>query len=132
MPWLNDRSLGCSAVFPAAGYLSVAIEALRQAQEEAGQPALGVRLHDIAIDEALILPEGEEGVEIMITLTKTDTRWFSFSVETMIDGHWIVHCNGKMTGTGDFSTTRDHAVDETLLNQGSTGKLVLGVPQSGI
>ncbi|KAK1621867.1 acyl transferase domain-containing protein, partial [Colletotrichum phormii] len=61
IPWLKDHSLGGTAIFPAAGYLSMATEALWQVRESAGLPISAVQLHRVDIMKAPALPDGDSG-----------------------------------------------------------------------
>ncbi|KAI0157190.1 putative polyketide synthase [Hypoxylon sp. FL1284] len=121
VPWLKDHSLGGSAVFPGAGYLSVAIEALRQIHEAGGLPFDGVVLRDVDIQTVLALPEGDDGVEIIVTLNEADSTWHSFAVESFTDGLWTTHCTGMLSAT--YKPVSYHVpVDESALSQRVAGR----------
>ncbi|TQV96355.1 polyketide synthase [Cordyceps javanica] len=103
VPWLLDHSLGGSAIFPAAGYLAMAIEAARQVYEteipSSELPLQQVTLRDIFIKTALTIPDKENGgVETLLTLSSKETSgWHTFTIESFgDDGLWTTHCNGRM------------------------------------
>ncbi|XWW95273.1 hypothetical protein V2A60_003228 [Cordyceps javanica] len=103
VPWLLDHSLGGSAIFPAAGYLAMAIEAARQVYEteisSSKLPLQQVTLRDISIKTALTIPDKENGgVETLLTLSSKETSaWHTFIIESFgDDGLWTTHCNGRM------------------------------------
>ncbi|KAI1771891.1 hypothetical protein F4818DRAFT_454399 [Hypoxylon cercidicola] len=127
IPWLKDHNLGGTAIFPAAGYLSVAIEALRQVRESAGLPFEGVTLRDVDIKTALMVPDNDDGVEIVVHLQESTTieaayGWHTFSVESLTDnGEWIVHCDGRVSVISK-PTTYETPVDESILTQRVSGK----------
>ncbi|KAI1338294.1 putative polyketide synthase [Xylariaceae sp. FL0016] len=79
--WLRDHSLGGSAIFPAAGYLLMAIEALR----------------DVDIKAALVIPDNKEGIECHARLETThDPEWYSFVVESLSEHKWKLNCQGRI------------------------------------
>ncbi|TVY18290.1 Reducing polyketide synthase DEP5 [Lachnellula arida] len=100
VPWLKDHKLGNVAVFPAAGHLSLAIEAVRQVCETEGIEMKGASFRDVAIKTALVIPETEDGIEVHFRLLRMKNKeqnsnaWFSFAVESITDGRWTVHCEG--------------------------------------
>ncbi|GAB1314574.1 hypothetical protein MFIFM68171_04784 [Madurella fahalii] len=65
--WLEGHQLQGLVVFPAAGYVAMAIEACRIV---AGDQAVEIfELHNLAIPRAITFEEGDSGVEILATLT---------------------------------------------------------------
>ncbi|KAI1196929.1 hypothetical protein F5X97DRAFT_199678 [Nemania serpens] len=121
VPWLKDHNLGGEAVFPAAGYLSVAIEALRQIHDNGSLPFEGVSVRDLDIYTALVVPEGEE-VEIVTTLHTTDDKNYTFTLESVESSQWTLHCKGKISATSEAIAARDHPVEEAALTQRVSGK----------
>ncbi len=123
VPGLRDHSLGGSAIFSAAGHLSVAIKAPKQVYEADGLPFEVVTLGDVNIQTALALPEGENGVEIIVTLGESEeSAWHSFSVESFANGLWTTHCTGKASAIYKPATSRQPPVDESALVQRVTDK----------
>ncbi|KAJ2992881.1 hypothetical protein NUW58_g2024 [Xylaria curta] len=98
VPWLADHKLGGSIMFPAAGHMAVAIEALRQRMELSGTAVAGVTLRNVELTKALVIPEGDVGVEIQVRLISTsraeEGNTFDFAVESYTDGVWVVHSTG--------------------------------------
>ncbi|KAK2057597.1 ketoacyl-synt-domain-containing protein [Colletotrichum caudatum] len=125
VPWLRDHSLGGTAIFPAAGYLSMATEALWQVREGAGLPMGAVQLRDVDIMKALALPDGDGGVEVVVSLTDPDAaasssssgEWHGFSVESLADGAWTLHCTGKVSARHRPLAPGGWPGDETSLTQ---------------
>ncbi|KAI1751035.1 hypothetical protein F4782DRAFT_201506 [Xylaria castorea] len=129
LPWLKDHNLGGTAIFPAAGHLSLAIEALRQICETSGKTFEGVKLRDVDIKTALVVPDDDDGVETILNFqspTEPTSSWYTFSVESPgADGEWTVHCNGRISAINEpeNSVSRDRApVDESALTQRVSGK----------
>lgn len=87
LPWLRDHVVQSQVVFPGAGYITMAIEAMRQevAADIAGGDAderqkviRGYRLRDVDLCKAIIVPQdaatADEGVEVQISLELPDER----------------------------------------------------------
>ena len=118
------------AVFPAAGYMSLAVEALHQIHEAYVLPFEGVTLRDINIKTALVIPETDDGVEIQVHLQRVaDTTdkgsWHMFVVESLVDGHWSTHCDGMIGANINVKPTeKDYTTPVTLskLTQRVPGK----------
>ncbi|OTB00781.1 hypothetical protein M426DRAFT_65238 [Hypoxylon sp. CI-4A] len=123
VPWMKDHSLGGTAIFPAAGHLSLAIEALRQVHETEGLPFDGVTLRNIDIKTALVIPEAAEGVETVFVLEAIEnSSWHNFIVESLTDGKWTVHCEGKISAAHKPVISSEHPVKEEALTQRTSGK----------
>ncbi|TRX90559.1 hypothetical protein FHL15_008532 [Xylaria flabelliformis] len=129
LPWLKDHNLGGTAIFPAAGHLSLAIEALRQICETSGKTFEGVKLRDVDIKTALVVPDDDDGIETILNLqspAEPTSSWYTFSVESPgADGEWTVHCNGRISTIQESkdSASRDKTpIDESALTQRVSGK----------
>ena len=127
IPWLKDHRLGSETVFPAAGHLSLAIEAVRQVSEARGIDADGVTLRDIAIKQALTIPESDDGIEIQLRLHQLSkstalTPWYSFAVESISDGQWTVHCEGSITPLEGAPRDPSSPVDVSNLTKRTASK----------
>ncbi|KAL8974897.1 MAG: hypothetical protein Q9197_000866 [Variospora fuerteventurae] len=81
VPWLKDHQIQGQPVFPAAGYVSTALEAVRESLRDTKISIVEIR--DIVIGQALMIEE-DPAVEILVSLTnvqRTDTMFqahFSF------------------------------------------------------
>lgn len=111
LPWLRDHRLGPEVVFPGAGYMCMAIEAMLQtdevlrtddAQIGPGADSKGseqqVRLRNVTFDRALVLEEGKE-TRIMLTLapfTGQRDGWYNWVVRSLVQGSWLDHCKGQV------------------------------------
>ncbi|KAK7920443.1 hypothetical protein PG985_008465 [Apiospora marii] len=89
LPWLKHHSLGGESVFPAAGYLAMAIEAITQLHELGGGKAEAIEsytLRDISIQKALVTPDDDDGIEVMLNMrpaTQGGSGWWDFSVSSV-------------------------------------------------
>ncbi|KAF2806012.1 polyketide synthase [Mytilinidion resinicola] len=104
LPWLADHRLLPDAVFPAAGYISMAIVAASQVYEEFpdAHPVEGYSLRNVDIKTALKIPEDQHGIEIILSMELVDTAtarapaWTSFSISSIArdSEKWTEHCTG--------------------------------------
>lgn len=101
VPWITDHQIGDEVIFPAAGYLAMAIEAVTQFAEIWKIVIKGYTFRRMLIQAPLnITPEGD--VETLFGLRtlqhsslKTDRRIFDFSVSSVnIEGKWTEHAVG--------------------------------------
>ncbi|KAL8723272.1 MAG: hypothetical protein Q9225_000394 [Loekoesia sp. 1 TL-2023] len=92
VPWLKDHSLGGEAVFPAAGYFSMACEAITQMNEVSADPVnvQGYVLRDVSIKNALVTPDDDTGIEVLFNMrpsvhneTDSQTTWWDFNVSSV-------------------------------------------------
>lgn len=101
VPWIRDHKIYDDAVFPAAGYIAMAIEAIGQitgSQE-------GFSLRHVEINRALMV-EKSRVVELMTTLrpvrlTKSlnSSSWYEFSIFSHDGDKWEKHCFGEIKGS---------------------------------
>jgi acyl transferase domain-containing protein/NADPH:quinone reductase-like Zn-dependent oxidoreductase len=100
LPWLKHHSLGGEAVFPAAGYFGMALEAVTQMNETSSTPAeiISYTLRDVAIKTALVVPDDNDGIETLFNLQQSvHPDWWEFSVSSRSqDGHWNSHMMGTV------------------------------------
>ncbi|KAK6211719.1 polyketide synthase [Colletotrichum tabaci] len=106
VPWIKDHRIQSNVVYPAAGYVSMAIEAVRQITMAAKflEPT-GYRLRELSIGQALVIPGDTDEVETSITLrpqsegtrVSSDT-WFDFFIYSVSDdARWTEHCRGMIS-----------------------------------
>ncbi|KAF7165740.1 hypothetical protein CNMCM6106_001816 [Aspergillus hiratsukae] len=68
IPWLKGHALQGQTIFPASGYISMAIEAGRMVMESEGTIAL-IEMQDLIIDRPITFEEDSiVGVEVLVTL----------------------------------------------------------------
>ncbi|KIW12217.1 hypothetical protein PV08_09493 [Exophiala spinifera] len=100
-PWIEDHQIQSSILYPAAGYLVMAIEAARQ-MSDINREVRDFRLRDVIISSAVVLKEGEN-IECICQLRphKTGTRgasstWLEFTISTCPAGttQLKVNCTG--------------------------------------
>ncbi|KAI0398130.1 polyketide synthase, partial [Xylariaceae sp. FL0594] len=103
IPWLSDHVVDGQVVFPAAGYISMAIEAMICLQEPA--EVKSISLQEVVVKAPLIIPDSDEGVEVLLELrpvtvsakSKSDT-WHEFAVFSYdAAGKCSSHCHGTIS-----------------------------------
>ncbi|RYP28272.1 hypothetical protein DL767_007292 [Monosporascus sp. MG133] len=104
LPWLSDHRLIPDAVFPAAGFIAMAVEAAGQAYRALPNPSeiTGYSLRKVNIDTALRIPEDDYGIEIILSMELVDTAtakspsWARFTVSSVArdSNEWTEHCTG--------------------------------------
>jgi hypothetical protein len=100
--WFSHHTLGTDVVFPAAAHVSLAIEALLQQLDLEPAEAGGMRLANIDIRKALMVPDSDDGIEVHTRLEKdrSEDGWYTFTVESVTEhegsGLWTLHSTGKI------------------------------------
>ncbi|KAI1817358.1 putative polyketide synthase [Poronia punctata] len=108
LTWLKDHRLGPEVVFPGAGYMCMAVEAMFQTdaalatEGEQRVEQQQVRLRNVKFDRALVLEEGKE-TRIMLTMAPLATQkakdgWYFWVVRSLVQGTgtWLDHCSGQV------------------------------------
>ncbi|KXX81008.1 Polyketide synthase-nonribosomal peptide synthetase [Madurella mycetomatis] len=71
LPWLTHHKIQGQVIFPAAGYICAAVQAVTRIPLQFGSPKdiQIIDFSDVIIGKALVLPEGGESVETLLSLT---------------------------------------------------------------
>lgn len=133
LPWLGDHRLGAEIVFPAAGYMCMAIEAMLQTDtvlrsQKEGSTTLAlshdqqqqVRLRNVSFDRALVLEEGKDA-RIMLTLAPfagNQDSWYYWVVRSLVpeSSTWVDHCKGQVRVEKDVKITASPSAMSPLLH----------------
>ncbi|KAI9781693.1 MAG: Type I Iterative PKS [Peltula sp. TS41687] len=103
LPWLRDHKIGDDIVFPASGYMTMAIEALFQKSQSTGHlderllsHEVCYRLRNVRFSRALVLGEQPAEHKMMLSLIPSPggEDWHRFSVFTHTEGISTEHCRG--------------------------------------
>ncbi|KAL2824216.1 hypothetical protein BDW59DRAFT_147657 [Aspergillus cavernicola] len=102
--WLKDHRLGDSIVFPGAGYLAMAMEAVMQATSTSIGLGPSFRFSNVNITAPIVLAEDSSTqTEIFTTLTKSALTkssaskiWWDFRVTTYAEGAPVAHAAGSI------------------------------------
>lgn len=127
LPWIRDHIVQNNMIYPAAGYIAMAIEgaAYMASYQLGGRRVRGYQLRDIDILNALVVPETSDGIELQLSLRPCSGRaldtkdWTEFQVQSVTaDNKWTDHCKGlilvdcspeencELNGTGTGETRR--------------------------
>lgn len=112
-PWLRDHVVQSDILFPACGFICMAIEACRQLYSIAPSSLFPhnlndvsqYRLLDVSISRALLIPEADEGVEISFSMRRRASNlaafaspWHDFRVYSYTNGSgWVENCRGLVS-----------------------------------
>lgn len=117
-PWLREHVLQKSVLYPGAGFICLAIEAIRQRanlNSVKGPAAAGYKLRDVDILQTLVVTGSADGPEIQTTLRQVSDKeigsqgWHRFEVFSVSsDNEWTLHARGLIT------TELEHAPDKTI------------------
>lgn len=108
VPWLRDHAVGNDIVFPAAGYVAMAGEAVSQLQENCNVQ-IGYTIRELHLRNAMLLQD-DKHTEVITTLrpkmltTKVDSTWYEFTVMSHDGNSWSRHCRG-LVNSGRASRT---------------------------
>lgn len=101
-PWVCDHKVNGTIVFPFAGYVDMAAEAIRQVtgfQE-------GVSLRQVSVNAALLVPEGSP-LELVTALRphrlteSTDSQWWEFTISSYNGHTWTKNCTGQCSSADE-------------------------------
>ncbi|KAK6359538.1 hypothetical protein TWF696_000692 [Orbilia brochopaga] len=103
-PWLKDHKLDDEVVFPGAGYLAMAVEAIRQVTNSGRGSKSLIHLKNINILSALVLPQSQgTQLDLCTTLRPTplsyasiSSDWWDFSIVSNRGGVSTIHTTGTL------------------------------------
>ena len=130
-PWVRGHVIQGTILYPAAGFCCMAIEAALQmnvlaAKANRSLPSIStLKVQELSISKALVIPETEEGVEVIFSMrpcptsstasstTRNEFRVFSCSNSS----EWAEHCRGLVSVTykdaGNTATSLLKGADTT-------------------
>jgi acyl transferase domain-containing protein len=103
LPWVRDHVVQNNIVYPAAGFVAMALEgmAFLSSRKHAGREIVGYELRDVDILNALLVPETSEGIEVQLQLRPCNKKdistlgWTEFQVQSVTaESKWTDHCKG--------------------------------------
>ncbi|OLN97381.1 Lovastatin diketide synthase LovF 1 [Colletotrichum chlorophyti] len=103
VPWLRDHVVLGDIVFPAAGYITMVGEALRQLKG-----TVDFTLSHVSLEAALVL--SDSSVELVTVLnpakrnSSLEPGWYDFSVSSLNEGSetWVSHISGRCRAGSEF------------------------------
>ncbi|KAL8836758.1 MAG: hypothetical protein Q9170_002787 [Blastenia crenularia] len=130
VPWVQDHKIIDDIVFPAAGYISMAGEAVRQLTETSD-----FTLRHVLIKTALVLQHSKIA-ELMTCLRKVrlttalDSDWYEFVVSSYNGTSWMEHCIGQVRAGREQSASYESI--ETLPREVSTASWYSAMKRVGL
>lgn len=118
IPWVLDHVVQSNTVYPAAGFLAMAVVAEHQHVLKRGASVKSYNLREVTIGHALIFSQDAENLETMVSLRPhtgslraPSSSWDEFHISSSTDGcSWTEHCRGLISV--------QEAVQETEVDQG--------------
>ncbi|XWW94239.1 hypothetical protein V2A60_002182 [Cordyceps javanica] len=132
-PWLKGHLVQGQTVFPGAGFLTMAVQAMLQ-NMHATSPLVKVHsllLRNVSISRALVLPTDGPDVEITLALRpeshtakSSSAVWSEFRIFTVTpDSVWTEHCRGLIHADTQAIDVDDVAADvKGTIDAGATCK----------
>ncbi|KAM0345449.1 hypothetical protein ACHAPU_006376 [Fusarium lateritium] len=124
LPWLRDHVVEGFTLYPGAGYLVMAIEAMKQLVQlrDAEQSISKFILRDVAISKSIVLNESDNDeqsgeVEVQLSMSTSrqyeGSRWESFRIWSYdtVNASWTEHCSGEISV--EYESTQDDEVNGT-------------------
>ncbi|KAH0536611.1 Type I Iterative PKS [Glutinoglossum americanum] len=105
IPWLEDHKLESQVVFPATGYLAMAMEAVSQLKSLRKYPNAtpSFTFRNVSIQSALVIRPDDNQSELFTTMyaekisrTSTSGIWYDFSISSYQAGNSTQHCAGSV------------------------------------
>ncbi|KAL8702745.1 MAG: hypothetical protein Q9201_004084 [Fulgogasparrea decipioides] len=106
VPWLQDHLLESQVVFPAAGYLAMAMEAISQIKGwQLGESSrCSFSFRNVNISTALVVQEENQETELFtlmypakLSTASTSDTWYDFSISSVQRGNSVAHAAGSIS-----------------------------------
>ncbi|KAF2139471.1 uncharacterized protein K452DRAFT_232273 [Aplosporella prunicola CBS 121167] len=109
-PWVRDHVIQSNMLYPGCGFISLAIEAVKQQltmldqDQQATKKISGYRVRDVNVLQALVIPDTADGIEIQTVLRPASDKaigvrgWKQFEVYSVTaDNQWAQNAQGLIT-----------------------------------
>ncbi|KAF1829663.1 hypothetical protein BDW02DRAFT_138335 [Decorospora gaudefroyi] len=126
-PWLRDHVVQGDVLFPACGYLCMAIEACRQMRfispstfcPSGSSDVVEYRLREVKISRALVVPETDEGIETCFSMrchsrhgNLFSDNWHEFCIFSYTEnGGWAENCHGLVSVASQSAADDDFMLE---------------------
>ncbi|CAG1982981.1 unnamed protein product [Fusarium graminearum] len=124
LPWLRDHVVEGFTLYPGAGYLTMAIEAMKQIVQlrDTGRSISRFILREVTISKSIVLndsdSDGQSGeVEVQLSMSNSrqyeGSRWETFRIWSYDNSSesWTEHCSGEITV--EYESTENDEVNGT-------------------
>ncbi|KAL4895333.1 hypothetical protein BDV59DRAFT_173712 [Aspergillus ambiguus] len=115
-PWIQDHVIQSQMLYPGCGFICLAIEAAKQQLVLAGEQKReisGYEVCDVSVQQALVIPDTADGIEIQTALRPVSDReiglqgWKEFEIFSITsENRWMKHAQGLILA--EFETSRNH------------------------
>ncbi|KAF7860820.1 hypothetical protein EAF04_008338 [Stromatinia cepivora] len=129
LTWLREHVIDGFMIFPGSGYISMAIEAMRQLISERHDPLSisSYNFKNIQIPAALVIPDSPTTVEIQLSFVagrnqqdSSKSKWEEFKVFSVsAQGASVEHCHGFIMAEMSFDPDEVETTRENNLNSSS-------------
>ncbi|KAK6952379.1 hypothetical protein Daesc_006915 [Daldinia eschscholtzii] len=103
VPWLADHRMRSTILFPAAGFISMVIEAACQAERLLPSDQPSVFLRQVKLFKTFPLPDDGSPIELFTELrrlplsgTSDSKEWWQFNIESVVEGLHVSHVAGRV------------------------------------
>ena len=117
--WLEDHVIQGAILYPGAGFVCLAIEAIKQLAASSQGTLGGYKLRQVEIHQALVVPSNADGIEVQTVLRSVSDKvigargWKEFEILSVTaESRWTQHAKGFIMA--DF-TTPDHKITPSAL-----------------
>ncbi|PWY75103.1 polyketide synthase [Aspergillus heteromorphus CBS 117.55] len=110
MPWVQDHKINNAVLYPGAGMVVMAVEAIKQLAD-LDRVIIGFNIRDVAFSSALQIPTHAEGIEVNVNLKRvTDgksdsTGWFEYRVYAYDNDTWVENSTGSIQALYESAET---------------------------
>jgi SAM-dependent methyltransferase len=107
VPWIADHRIGQDVVFPLAGYIAMAGEAIRQTT----RIDTGYHLRDVQARRGLVLTDSKTTEVLTVLHAHTGAAaeapsWYDFSIASCQEDSWLIHCTGQVSPLAEDQTQK--------------------------
>lgn len=139
MEWMQDHKLGTQVVFPGAGYMATAVEAVCQASglrddsDTLARSTATFSFRNVSISAALVMQMEKPNKPVQelhthmshrnLSTATQSAEWYDFTISSYTDGQTTRHCTGSISvsvaGKGAGQSTAK-PIDATVPNMDQT------------
>src|SRR5690606_4518492 len=96
-PWIRDHQIQKTILYPAAGMITMVVEAFSQLITDR-EALAGIYLTSFVVERPMVVPEGDHGLEVSMVLTTLHGEDFEHSVDILsknLNGQWQKNASGR-------------------------------------